>query len=96
MYVAAGQACRNGDVRLQDGEEESVGRVEVCLGGEWTTYCGYQWDNRDAQVVCRQLGFSNPQGESTGMKYANSNVVIDQSHCTNSMFLLNAMELDCL
>jgi hypothetical protein len=45
-------------VRLQGGTSVDEGRVEVCMNGVWGTVCDNSWNDTDASVVCRQLGFS--------------------------------------
>ena len=52
-----------GEVRLAGGIVPYRGRVEICKRGQWFTICGYYWDNSDAAVVCRQLGYPT-QGTS--------------------------------
>ena len=68
-YLCNVESCLDGDVRLlrserlfdylNDGSDERLeGRVEVCVGGNYSTVCDDEWDNGDASVACRQLGFS--------------------------------------
>ena len=49
--------CEEESIRLVGGINETEGRVEICLGGQWGTVCDDQWGDVEARVVCRQLGY---------------------------------------
>lgn len=40
------------------GRGQYSGRVEVLVGTVWGTVCHRDWDDVDATLVCRQLGFN--------------------------------------
>lgn len=60
-FCTAASRCEEGAIRLVGGVAENLGRVEVCFGNLWGSVCDDGFDSNEAQVVCRQLGYTNYQ-----------------------------------
>ena len=61
------------------------GRVEVCVNMNWGTVCDDFWDAPDAQVACRQLGFSAMGAVATNFAFFGQGtdpIVLDDVRCT--------------
>ena len=51
--------CSDGQLRLTDGQIESIGRVEICTDKRWETFYYSRWSSMNTHVACLELGFSS-------------------------------------
>lgn len=58
LFLSHCTGCTAYNVRLVGGANALTGRVEICNNNVWGTVCDDNFDNNDARVVCRQLGYS--------------------------------------
>ena len=49
--------CEDGDVRLVGGTTKNEGTVEVCFDNLWGLIEEAKWSDKDAEIVCKQLGY---------------------------------------
>ncbi|XP_034537112.1 neurotrypsin [Notolabrus celidotus] len=82
----AGVSCNphtDGAVRLIGGGSHMEGRVEVYHQGEWGSVCDDNWTELNAEVVCRQLGFSGPAVVSPDGSYevGRGLILLDEVQC---------------
>ncbi|XP_022097172.1 neurotrypsin-like isoform X2 [Acanthaster planci] len=66
---AAGVTCKPNVIRLVGGSNHTSGRVEIYQAYKWGTLCDTDWDVTDANVVCRQLGFSGAEEAKSGAHF---------------------------
>ena len=73
------------NMRLVGGVTVKKGRVEILHNGIYGTVCDDYWDDDDAKVVCRQLGFKSGKaraeayfGQGTGK------IWLDDVKCTGN------------
>ena len=71
--------------RLKDGTDSLTGRLEVYNSGSWGTVCDDSFDENDAKVACRMLGFTGGSVVSSSSTVDGSgNIWLDDLSCTGS------------
>ncbi|KAM6932962.1 scavenger receptor cysteine-rich type 1 protein M130-like, partial [Xenentodon cancila] len=55
-------SASTGPVRLMDGPDRCSGRLEVKSNQLWSSVCEDDFDQQDAEVVCKELGCGAPSG----------------------------------
>ncbi|XP_047574269.1 neurotrypsin isoform X2 [Lutra lutra] len=73
-------------IRLVDGENKKEGRVELFINGQWGTICDDGWTDKDATVICRQLGYKGPAKARTMAYFGEGNgpIHVDNVKCTGN------------
>ncbi|XP_046372100.2 lysyl oxidase homolog 2-like [Haliotis rufescens] len=64
-----GPRFRSGDVRLVGGNESNEGTVLVYHRHSWGAICDKEWDFKDADVVCKELGFLEAHKATYGSQF---------------------------
>uniref|UniRef100_A0A1X7THR0 Receptor protein-tyrosine kinase n=1 Tax=Amphimedon queenslandica TaxID=400682 RepID=A0A1X7THR0_AMPQE len=87
MQASLRCGCSHGQVHLVNGSGPNVGRLEICINGDWGTVCDDMWSHTNAQVVCRQLGYSTDGAvflEKAFFGAGNGSILLDDVVCSGS------------
>ena len=74
-------------MRLVGGSSYNEGVVEVYYNGRWGSVCYYGWDEHDANIVCRQLGFTSAESANFGAK-PGTDIIVENVVCSSNDTIL--------
>ncbi|XP_062579143.1 deleted in malignant brain tumors 1 protein-like, partial [Saccostrea cucullata] len=85
----AGVVCYqalNDSVRIVNGSSPDEGQVEVYINDHWQSVCDIGWDKREAEVVCKSIGYSGgvPAPSSTFGEKNNQVWMLGDVYCYGS------------
>ena len=83
--VTPAHAASDGDLRIEDGPSDNEGRLEIFHDGEWGAVCDDFFSDVDADVACKQLGYTG--GRSLRGKWpapGDMSIWLDNVDCTGS------------
>ncbi|XP_052086361.1 neurotrypsin-like isoform X2 [Mytilus californianus] len=89
LYIVT-QVCNvksqyTGDLRIIGGSQENKGRLEIFFNYTWGTVCDDDFDNIDANVACRQLGYcSGIMWRSQFVNDGNGTIWLDDVKCSGT------------
>ena len=78
------ETCPETRVRLEGSTVPYAGRLEVCFNGLWGSVCDDLFDQTDADVVCRELGYGAALAPSTYYGPGSGPVWLDNLRCTGT------------
>ena len=60
--------------------------MEVFIDSRWSTVCDDSWDIRDADVVCRQLGYRRALAAASGNTFplGNGSILLTEVQCVGN------------
>ena len=66
------------------GGTDTYGRVEVCNNNVWETVCDDEWGTADAQVACKQLGYTATEAIPHNVPAGIGQVWLDDMKCVGN------------